>query len=266
MKIYVLGEDKRSKFLKEMYEKENIITEDICEANYIITAMPFSKDGKYVNSTNFLISDLISILKDRNIKLITGAIKLNIIDELNIKKIDYYDVLKLEENAIKNAIPTAEGAIYTAINNSNITLNSSNILIMGFGKIGKVLANTLRGFGANIYVEARKESDLAFIKSYGFNEINLYDLDKHLSKFDFIFNTIPFVLLDEKRLRLLKKDVTLIDLASTPGGIDYKAARELDLNVDWALALPTKVAPKTSAIYLKQSIDEIIKIPIPNSV
>ena len=259
MKIYVLGEDKRSKFLKEMYKRENIITEDICEANYVITSMPFSKDGKYVNSTNFLISDLFSILKDRKITLISGAIKLNIIDELTINKIEYYDILKLEENAIKNAIPTAEGAIYTAIQNSDITLNSSNILIMGFGKIGKVLANMLRGFGANIYVEARKKSDLAFIKSYGFNEIDLNDLDKYLSRFDFIFNTIPFVLLDESKLRLLKKDVTLIDLASTPGGIDYKVAKELNLNTDWALALPTKVAPKTSAMYLKESIDEIIK-------
>ena len=256
MKIF---EDKRSKYLKEMYDKENLITEDICLANYIITAMPFTKDNKYVNSTNFLISDLIAILKERNITLITGALKLNMIDELTINKINYYDILKEESTAIKNAIPTAEGAIYRAIENSDITLNNSNVLVMGFGKIGKVLSNMLKGFGCNLYVEARKPTDLAFIKAYGFNAIDLNDIDNYLPKFDFIFNTIPCVILDENKLKLIKKSVVVIDLASNPGGIDYRVAKDMNLNVEWALALPTKVAPKTSAIYVKESIDKIIK-------
>lgn len=259
MKIFVLGEDMRSKYLKDLYQKENLITDDICFANYVVTSMPFTKDGKYVNSTNFLISDLISILKERNISLITGALKLNMIDELTINKINYYDILKDEKTAINNAIPTVEGAIKCAIEKSNITLNNSNVLVMGFGKIGKVLTNMLRGFGCNIYVEARKETDLAFIKAYGFNAINLNELDNYLEKFDFIFNTIPAVILDENKLKLLKKDVVIIDLASSPGGIDYRMAKNMNLNVEWALSLPTKTAPKTSAIYLKESIDEIIK-------
>ena len=258
MKIFVLGNDSRSIFLKEMYSKNDLITEDIYSSDFIITAIPFTKDNKYVNTTNLLISDLVSVLEEKKIKLISGSIPLNIIYDLTIKNIEFFDVLRNEEVAIKNAIPTAEGAILSALSNSNITLNSSNILIMGFGKIGKILANMLRGFGANIYIEARKESDLAFIKAYGYKAVDLKELNDYLYRFDFIFNTIPYVLLDEKRLRLLKNQILIIDVASSPGGVDYKKAKELDINVDWALALPTKVAPKTAANYLKESIDKII--------
>ena len=258
MKIFVLGNDSRSTFLKEIYSKNNLVTEDIYSSDFIITAIPFTKDNKYVNTTNLLISDLVAILEEKKIKLISGSIPLFIIDELTIKNIEYFDVLRNEEVAIKNAIPTAEGAILSALSNSNITLNSSNILIMGFGKIGKILANMLRGFGANIYIEARKESDLSFIKAYGYKAVDLKELNEYLYRFDFIFNTVPYVLLDEKRLRLLKKDTLIIDVASSPGGVDYKKAKELNINVDWALALPTKVAPKTAANYLKESIDKIV--------
>jgi len=258
MKIFILGNDSRSVYLKEMYNKSSLITEDIYSSEFIITAIPFTKDNKYVNTTNLLISDLISVLEEKKIKLISGNIPLSIIDELTIKKVEYFDILRNEEVAIKNAIPSAEGAILSALSNSNITLNSSNILIMGFGKIGKILANMLRGFGANIYVEARKESDLAFIKAYGYKAVDLQELNDYLYRFDFIFNTIPYVILDEKKLKLIKNDALIVDIASSPGGVDYKKAKELNINVDWALSLPTKVAPKTAANYLKENIDKII--------
>ena len=80
-----------------------------------------------------------------------------------------------------------------------------------------------------------------------------------LKKMNIIFNTIPSLILNKKRLKLLKKDCAIIDLASSPGGVDFPAAKELNLNTTWALALPTKVAPKTAAFYLKNVIDELIE-------
>lgn len=144
-----------------------------------------------------------------------------------------------------------------AIEKSSITLHNSNCLVLGFGRIGKILSKMLAGIGANVYCEARKDSDIAWIKSNGYKPIHLKDLDEYLNRFDFIFNTIPYLVLDEKRLKLIKRECLLIDLASKPGGIDFEKAKNMELQTEWALALPGKVAPKTAAKYL---YDVIINI------
>ena len=154
---------------------------------------------------------------------------------------------------------TAEGAIFEAIKNTNFTLHSSNTLILGYGKIGKVLAKMLQGVGANVYCEARKKEDLAFIKAMGYNSISLDVLDNCLKDMDVIFNTIPSMILDEKRLKKLKKTCVIIDLASSPGGVDFNKANSLGITTSWALALPAKVAPLSAARYLKNAVDEYLR-------
>ena len=171
----------------------------------------------------------------------------------------YTDLLRREELVVLNAIATAEGAIQLAIQETPITIHGSNVLIMGFGRIGKVLAKMLEGIGAKVFCEARKKDDIAWIKAYGYNPIFIDNLDENLGKFDVIFNTIPFQILDSNRIKLLKKDCLIIDLASYPGGVDLVAAKENNIKAIWALSLPGKVAPVTSAEYIKETIDNILK-------
>lgn len=254
-KISILGSDKRSKYLRALYVNNGIRLYEYKEADIVITQIPFSKDDINLNGENIKID---AFVKDIQGKLLfSGAYTENI--KGKFVNIEYYDLTNEESFSLLNAIPTAEGAIFEAIKNTETTLCNSNALIMGYGKIGKVLAKMLNGIGANVYCEARKKKDLAFIKAMGYNEINITELKKVLPKMDYIFNTVPALLLDENMLKLVKKDAIIIDLASTPGGVDFEKARELDLNVVWTLALPTKVAPKTAAIYIKDTIDTILK-------
>ncbi len=227
----------------------------------VITSIPLSKNGKTVNSIyttkEILIGDLFNKVKNK--KIITG----NLTEEIkNFVKIEnnneIIDVLKYEDLTVLNSIPTAEGAIQIAMEKSKITLHGSKCLILGFGRIGKILAKMLIGIGANVYCEARKHSDIAWIKAYGYNAINLTELDKYLNDFDFIFNTIPHLILDKDKLSLVSKECILIDLASKPGGIDFNEAKRRELQTEWALALPGKVAPKSSANYIYQIIKQVI--------
>lgn len=142
---------------------------------------------------------------------------------------------------------------------TDFTLHGSNVLVMGFGKIGKILSKMLSGIGAKVYCEARKEKDIAMIRAMGYNYVRLNDLDEVLPKMDVIFNTIPFVILDSDKLDLLKKECNVIDLASSPGGIDFVSAKEKGINVVWALALPSKIAPLSAANYIKETIDKILE-------
>ncbi|MDD3304240.1 MAG: dipicolinate synthase subunit DpsA [Clostridia bacterium] len=256
MKKYcIIGDDNRSNYIRKIYTDLGVKITDYFKADYVIAPIPFSRDGIRITDTTINCEEFITAIEDKI--LFTGAIKESI--KKKLKNIKYYDLMEMDDVAILNAIPTAEGAILKAIENSDITIHGSNCLVMGYGRIGKILASMLKGIGANVYCEARKKKDLAFIEAYGYHKVALEDINNCLSHMDYIFNTIPIQLLDEQRLHLVKKDTIIIDLASAPGGIDLKKAKELGLNVIWALSLPGKVAPKTAAIYLKDIIDKIIK-------
>ena len=255
--FYIIEGDKRNINIKKMYEDEGKALENFLYANYIIAPTPFSKDGVNVTGTDIKCEEILQWCENKI--LFSGAIPKAVKEQLDKENIKYYDLMEYDELAILNAIPTAEGAIKIAMEKTDITLCGADILVLGFGRIGKVLSKMLLGIGANVYCEARKTKDLAQIKSMGYNDVDLKDLDNYLSKFDYIFNTVPYMILDKTRLDLVKKDVCIIDLASKPGGVDFEYAKEININASLELALPAKIAPKSSAIYFKQIIDKIVQ-------
>lgn len=217
-------------------QKNETIEECLKNSRMVISSIPFSKDGIHINApfanqpieAEYLFKNL------RNVKFIAGSIQKEIID----KSVEVIDILQNETLTIMNAIPSAEGAIQVAMEQSLKTIHGSNSLVMGFGRIGKILSKMLNGIGAKVYCEARKSTDLAWIEAYGFNSINLKDIEDYLPKFDFIFNTIPVMILDKTRLEKVKKDCLIIDLASNPGGVNFEVAKELGIKTNWALGLP----------------------------
>lgn len=257
MKRYcVLGTDARSNYLRKFYvsEGKQLVNYDD-SPNYVITPVPFTRDQVLVNGESIRCDTLIQCAKEAF--WITGALSKQM--EEALQDISYVDVMKLDELAILNAIPTAEGAIFEAMKNTDTTLHGASCLVLGFGRIGKVLANMLAGMGANVSCEARKEKDLAMIQAMGYEAVPLNQLNETLPTYSYLFNTIPHMLLDQERLALLSKEALVIDLASNPGGVDFEKAKEMGIPVVWALSLPGKIAPKTAAIYLKGTIDHIIQ-------
>ncbi len=254
--ICVLGRDERSKKLKEMYEKEGKTVSKIEKADILICPIPFTRDNEYINTENIKIDYLID--KSKGKKIYSGALSKEIKEKFEANEIEYTDMLLLDEVTIMNAIPTAEGAIQIAMEMTDFTLHESNCLVLGYGNIGKILSKMLSGLGANVFCEARKPKDLANIRLMRYNCIRLEELSKSLNRMDVIFNTIPFIILDEKKLKKIRKNCIIIDLASKPGGVDLAKAKQQELNVISALALPGKVAPYTAAKYLKDTIDKEI--------
>lgn len=254
--FFVVGTDKRSINIKEMIEKEGSLANSLLEASVVIAPTPFSKDGETITGTEILISLFIDNIKNKT--LFAGAINTKVREKLDSNNITYYDFMDYEEVAVLNAIPTAEGALQVAMENTDITLHSSKCLIIGYGRIGKVLSKMLRGIGANVWVCARKKEALANAFGMGYNILNIYDIEKDISSYDYIFNTADAMVMPRSLLEKVSKEVYIVDLASSPGGVDYEAANNLGIRANLALALPSKVAPKTSAKYFKDKIDEIL--------
>ena len=262
-KIYTYGLEKA----EELKDNSNIIfTEKISRAipkdvEVVIGPIPFTSNGININAPfgekEISIREMIHYLEGKI--LIAGSISPEIYDMANDEYIEIIDIMKREELAVLNTISTAEGAIEIAISNTNKIIHGSEVLILGFGRIGKVLARKMAGLSAKVTCAARKDEDLAWIRAYGHKETNINALGENLSQYDIILNTVPHLVLNKERLQYVKKDALLIDLASNPGGIDKKEAKELNLKLVWALALPGKVAPVTTAEFIKDTIYNIIK-------
>ncbi len=260
--VYTYGLEYSEELLKlDKVEMCPTLEETVKDAKAVVGPIPLSSDRKNLSmpfsNVKLPIEDFVNCLDGKT--LIAGNITEQTRELLDEKSIVYIDLLKREEFSVLNTISTAEGTIQIAMEETQRTVHGRNVLIMGFGRVGKVLAKMLSGIGANVYCEARKNEDIAWIKAYGYEPIHLNDLNKHLGKFDIIINTIPSQILDNDRLELLKKDILIIDLASNPGGVDRKAAKEKNIKLIWALSLPGKVAPVTSAEFIKETLYHALK-------
>ena len=260
-KVYTYGLEMSEELLQMDVEMCSTIEETVSYSKVVVGPIPLSSDRKNVSTPfskiKLSLEDFVKALKGK--KLIAGNILDFLKEELDKEEISYIDLIKREEFSVLNAIATAEGTIQIAMEETQRTVHGSKVLVMGFGRIGKVLAKMLDGIGAKVSCEARKDEDLAWIKAYGFEPIDLPDLNNKLNEFDIIINTIPFQILNNERLDMLKKDVVLIDLASNPGGVDRKAAKEKGIKLIWALSLPGKVAPLTSADFIKEVLYHVLE-------
>ena len=260
-KVYTYGLEMSEELLQMDVEMCSTIEETVSYSKVVVGPIPLSSDRKNVSTpfskVKLSLEDFLKAIKGK--KLIAGNILDFFKEELNKESIQYIDLIKREEFAVLNAIATAEGTIQIAMEETQRTVHGSKVLVMGFGRIGKVLAKMLDGIGAKVSCEARKDEDLAWVKAYGFEPIHLNNLNDKLNEFDIIINTIPFQILNSDRLELVKKDVVLIDLASNPGGVDRKVAKEKGLKLIWALSLPGKVAPLTSADFIKEVLYHVLE-------
>lgn len=241
-------------------EKCNTLKSAIEKAQIIVAPIPFSSNGENINtpfSDNKI--EIKELLKQNKSKIFIGG---NISDEikqqLDEKYLTAIDIMKREELAILNTISTAEGTIQVAINNTDRILQGSRVLILGFGRVAKIVANKFSKLSAIVTCSARKISDLAWIRAYGYDSLDINDMLYDLKDFDIIINTIPENIIGERELKHMDSEVLLIDLASMPGGIDGKKAINMGLKFVWALALPGKVAPSSSAKFIKETIYNIL--------
>ena len=230
---------------------DNNLERDKQNKKIIIGPIPYSTDGKtlYAPFCNKKLD--INLLKDK--KIIAGKIPEEVAD---IKSID---ILKNEYFTIRNTVPTAEGAIAKAIELTDINIDKANIMVLGFGRVGKILCYKLKNLGANVYAEARKERDLAWIDVFGYNAIPLEKINENICKMDIIFNTIPELILDKSKLILMNEKTLIIDLASKPGGTDFESANKMGIKAILYSGIPGKIASEYEAELIKEVIYKEIK-------
>lgn len=166
-----------------------------------------------------------------------------------------------EEYQIAIAQLTAEGAI--ALLRPETGLSGAHILLLGYGRIARLLARELQKAGALVTAAARSGEQRAWAEAEGIEALPLDALSGALDRFDVIIGTIPAPVLTEPLLALVRKDALLLELASAPGGIDAAAAHERGLRYIRAPGLPAKYAPERAAVILRDAVYAAAAEPLP---
>lgn len=153
-----------------------------------------------------------------------------------------------EDYALKNALLTAEGAVYCAMDKSKRALRGSVCCVVGYGRIGRELARLLAALGAHIRVAARREAARREAQSaVGAAAFDIPLPESALQGCDMVFNTVPAAVLGDRELLRLPPDALIIELASPPYGVNLEAARRLGLAAYIESGLPARYAPVSAA-------------------
>lgn len=240
-------------------------------ARAILLPLPVSGDGIRIASASDLSDGnelrlthlLDSIDKDQPVfgGRFPPAFK-NAAEEHGVRLLDYSEQ---ELFQIRNARPTAEGALEIAMRELPVVLDRIEAAVIGYGRIGRVLADMLGALGASVTIAARKPVDLTWADMHRFRPLKIEVVDqkntlctlgKHCRV---IFNTVPYWLFDRTVLESLDPEVLFIDLASSPGGVDPQTAQNCGVKVIRALSLPGKCAPQTAGEIIADTVLDMLR-------
>lgn len=175
------------------------------------------------------------------------------------RDIAFLSYLDDEAFVAKNAYLTAEGALSYIIQNTDISIRHMPVLVMGYGRVGKSVVKVLKDNHAFVSVATGDNTESALASIFADRAFSLTEYASSVSEYSTIVNTIPQIILKGDIFKLIDKDCFLLDLASSPGGIDSAEAERQRLKYMAAPGVPGKLSPKTAALFIKESILKRLK-------
>ncbi|MBE6810914.1 MAG: hypothetical protein E7521_07670 [Ruminococcaceae bacterium] len=258
MNILIIGGDLRMNIAFDELKSQGYIVNSlglkkddngkIEDADVVLLPVPTTRDGKNIfcpQSDKIIPLEYVKKANKNALILSCGY---------EFKDLNCIDYLKLDSFCYLNAVPTAEGAIAKAINDTPFCLWKTKALVIGNGRIAKILADRLKALKCDITVSARKTRDFAYLDALGIKYIHTNEVAKKVKDFNIIFNTIDVKLFDE--LNCLK-NCYLYDL-STKGCLDFEKAKEKNIKAQKLPGIPGKIAPLTAGKIIAQTTHQLI--------
>lgn len=169
-----------------------------------------------------------------------------------------------DDVAIYNSIPTVEGTIMMAIQHTDFTIHGSKVAVLGLGRTGMSVARAFSALGAKVKVGARKSEYLARITEMALQPFHISEIEKELSDVDIVINTIPQPIVTASVISKMAAHTLIIDLASKPGGTDFRYAEKRGIKALLAPGLPGIVAPKTAGRILANVLTQLLQGDLKN--
>jgi dipicolinate synthase subunit A len=186
---------------------------------------------------------------------ISNAYLNKITDDSNRRLVKLFE---RDDVAIYNSIPTVEGTIMMAIQHTDFTIHGSTIMVLGLGRVGMSVARTFSALGAKVKVGARKGEHIARITEMALTPFHLDELSQQVKDVDICINTIPDLVVTASVISRMPTHTLIIDLASKPGGTDFRYAEKRGIKALLAPGLPGIVAPKTAGQILANVLSQLL--------
>ncbi len=233
-------------------------------SRHIICPIPLSKDSDLLNQSgvkkNIPLKQLLSLLTPGQC-FFAGCIPDAFRQEALKKSVLVFDFMKDSELSYFNTIATAEGVICQAITASPMNLHKSRCAVLGYGKCGRILTDGLKRMFCYVTAVSSCKEELAQAALSADDAMDLKEFFACIGEYHFIFNTIPSVILTKDILAHVNPQTRILDIASAPGGVDYAAAKELNIPAILCPGLPGKYAPLSSAQAILRCIEKCKSSP-----
>lgn len=282
LKVTVLGGDERDKVVMQYLLRQQAIVKAVGFSESIagIQIMPDLKAGiqdtdvivgpifgtddagkikRTPNGQQLIFSQELFAQIPTRVPILIGSMPEHIVQIANQYGIRVIQYATMDEIAILNSIPTAEGAIQIAMQELPITIHESRVVVLGFGRVGATLARMLKVLGAHVQVVSKEPRELAKARSWGLQSVPWTSLMTSLADAQLIYNTVPALVLTSEILETVFQQTLIIDLASAPGGTDFSAAEQKGIRAMLCLGVPGKVAPQTAGMYLAETISTLLE-------
>ncbi len=227
----------------------------VINSSAIILPLPLSRDGKTVNSlgrSEIMLRDVFEIAT--GIPIFAGNVTPEVAELAQVYGHTISDYYESETFIYKNALATAEGAVFLTMQHSDRTIFGSRILITGFGRIAKYTARLLDSFGADICICARKTQDRAYAETLGYTAIDFDSLSEKIRNFDTVINTVPANVFTQEVLSNMKSNKIYIELASAPYGVSKTLADKYNIEICDGRGLPSRYSPRSAGKYIADEI------------
>jgi len=243
--------------------KMNLSPEALQKADAVILPVVGSDeqgkvDSVFTSSELCLTEELVADLP-RGARIYTGLSSRWLREVCARQRVELVEFLKLDDVAIYNSIPTAEGALMLGIQHTDITIHGSNCMVLGFGRTGMTMARVLQGMGARVKVGVRRREHFARAWEMGFLPFDMSELEQNARDVDLVYNTVPAPVLTAQVLSRMPHTAVVIDLASKPGGTDFRYAEKRGIKAILAPSLPGLVAPKTAGRIIANCLVQLIR-------
>ncbi|SFE38051.1 dipicolinic acid synthetase subunit A [Alteribacillus iranensis] len=263
MKVYMIGFDQWERNTAGIIKAtgENDIPWQIVD----VLLLPVSglKEGNKVEA-QFSSSE--TVIKEEWLRktkndclLVTG------IDTEPLKKLEkrikrkWIRLIERDDVSIYNSIPSAEGTLLMALQETDITIHQSHTIVLGLGRTGQTIANTFSSLGAYVKVGTVNPAEKARAEAMGLEVFDLKDLASVVEKVDICINTIPAGVITKKELVHFPHHALIIDVASYPGGTDFTYAKQRGIKAMLAPGLPGAVAPRTAGQILAKVVFQLLE-------
>lgn len=153
-------------------------------ADVVILPLPAAVNGNLyapMSPTETGISELVSKIPEGTLICAGGT--------ESLPEGQYIEDYGARENfAVSYAALASEGAVELAMAGSDRALYNSRTLVLGYGRLGKILSARVSAMGARVTVAARREGDLAMAEAMGYDTVPMAALDGKLGDLT-IFST-----------------------------------------------------------------------------